>query len=187
MTISKFSPFINENQNLYRQSKSRHSRETQEISNALIAAEQRIGELLLTIPKASGNYAESENRPKSKNTVASDERATKAEERKRGGTNLVENSPEGNSRRNIGAGTRIILAKKLEPWLREQARAKQSAAGGDKRSEGAKTAFINVDKSDQKEFAEPIHVQKRIADAAKVSTGTLAKFDKVERELRAGK
>ena len=29
-------------------------RETQEISNALIAAEQRIGELLLAIPKASG-------------------------------------------------------------------------------------------------------------------------------------
>ena len=44
-------------------------KEAQEISTALIAAEQRIGELLLTIPKASGQYAESKNRPVSKNTV----------------------------------------------------------------------------------------------------------------------
>lgn len=43
--------------------------ETQELANALIAAEQRIGELLLAIPKASGQYANSENRPVSKNTV----------------------------------------------------------------------------------------------------------------------
>lgn len=47
-------------------------KETQEISNALIAAEQRIGELLLAIPKASGQYAESENRPASKSTIVSD-------------------------------------------------------------------------------------------------------------------
>ncbi len=44
-------------------------KEAQEISTALIAAEQRIGELLLNIPKASGQYAESENRPVSKNTI----------------------------------------------------------------------------------------------------------------------
>ena len=44
-------------------------KETQEVSNALIAAEQRIGELLLAVPKASGQYAESENRPVSKNTI----------------------------------------------------------------------------------------------------------------------
>ena len=36
---------------------------------ALIAAEQRIGELLLEIPKASGQFAESKNRPMSKNTI----------------------------------------------------------------------------------------------------------------------
>jgi hypothetical protein len=47
-------------------------KEAQEISNALIAAEQRIGELLLAIPKASGQYAKSENRPESKNTVIKD-------------------------------------------------------------------------------------------------------------------
>lgn len=46
-------------------------KEAQEVSTALIAAEQRIGELLLAIPKASGQYAESENRPKSKNTIVS--------------------------------------------------------------------------------------------------------------------
>lgn len=44
-------------------------KEAQEVSNAVIAAEQRIGELLLAIPKASGQYAESENRPASKNTI----------------------------------------------------------------------------------------------------------------------
>lgn len=43
--------------------------EMQDISSALIAAETRIGEILLSIPKASGQYAESENRPMSKNTV----------------------------------------------------------------------------------------------------------------------
>lgn len=43
--------------------------ETQELANALIAAEQRIGELLLSIPKASGQYSNSENRPVSKNTL----------------------------------------------------------------------------------------------------------------------
>lgn len=43
--------------------------EAQDIATALIAAEQRIGELLLSIPKASGQYKESENRPISKNTV----------------------------------------------------------------------------------------------------------------------
>ena len=47
-------------------------KETQEISTALIAAEQRIGELLLAIPKASGQYAESKNRPVSKNTLIKD-------------------------------------------------------------------------------------------------------------------
>ncbi len=35
--------------------------ETQELANALIAAEQRIGELLLAIPKASGGDRKSEN------------------------------------------------------------------------------------------------------------------------------
>ena len=44
-------------------------KEAQEVSTALIAAEQRIGDLLLAIPKASGQYAESENRPVSKNTI----------------------------------------------------------------------------------------------------------------------
>lgn len=46
--------------------------EAQEVANALIAAETRIGELLLSIPKASGQYAESENRPISKNTVVAE-------------------------------------------------------------------------------------------------------------------
>lgn len=47
-------------------------KEAQEVSNAVIAAEQRIGELLLEIPKASGQYAKSENRPAPKNTVIKD-------------------------------------------------------------------------------------------------------------------
>lgn len=44
-------------------------KEAQEVSTALIAAEQRIGDLLLAIPKASGNQY----------TSASDERPTKAQ------------------------------------------------------------------------------------------------------------
>ena len=46
--------------------------EAQEVANALIAAEARIGEILLSIPKASGQYSESENRPISKNTVVAE-------------------------------------------------------------------------------------------------------------------
>lgn len=51
----------------------------QEISAAVIEAEQRIGEILLEIPKASGQYARSENRPMSKNTLVKDMGYTKDE------------------------------------------------------------------------------------------------------------
>jgi DNA repair exonuclease SbcCD ATPase subunit len=54
-------------------------KEAQEVSNAVIAAEQRIGEILLSIPKASGHYAESENRPVSKNTVIKEQGYSKDE------------------------------------------------------------------------------------------------------------
>ena len=43
--------------------------EAQEIAEAVLDAEAKIGELTAKIPKASGNYAESENRPIAKNTV----------------------------------------------------------------------------------------------------------------------
>lgn len=52
-------------------------KETQELSTALIAAEQRIGEILLAIPKRSGNYSDGKNRPVSKNTVAKEMGYTK--------------------------------------------------------------------------------------------------------------
>ena len=85
------------------------------------------------------------------------------------------------SRRNIGPGTRIILAKKLEPWLREKARERQSEAGGDKRSEEAKIASANVGESNSA-VVKPIDVREEIAKAANVSHGTLDKFDKVQKE-----
>lgn len=53
--------------------------EAQEISAALMAAEQRIGEILLEIPKSSGQYAKSENRPMSKNTLVAEMGYTKDE------------------------------------------------------------------------------------------------------------
>lgn len=46
--------------------------EAQEIAEAVLDAEAKIGELTSKIPKASGNYSESENRPVAKNTVTSD-------------------------------------------------------------------------------------------------------------------
>ena len=85
------------------------------------------------------------------------------------------------SRRNIGPGTRIILAKKLEPWLREKARERQSEAGGDKRSEEAKIASANVGESNSA-VVKPIDVREEIAKAANVSHGTLDKFDKVQKK-----
>ncbi len=85
------------------------------------------------------------------------------------------------SRRNIGPGTRIILAKKLEPWLREKAREKQSAAGKEY-GRGMETenniAVINVDESYKE--PKPIDVQREIADAARVSVGTLSSFNQVQ-------
>ena len=54
-------------------------KEAQEVSTALIAAEQRIGEILLAIPKSSGQYAKSENRPTSKNTLVAEMGYTKDE------------------------------------------------------------------------------------------------------------
>lgn len=89
------------------------------------------------------------------------------------------------SRRNIGPGTRIILAKKLEPWLREKARENQSTAGkeyGRGIENGEEIGSVNIDKSYSKDSSKPIDVRKEIADAARVSTGTLAKFNKVEKE-----
>lgn len=46
-------------------------REAQELAEVVIDAETRLGELIGEIPKASGQYAESENRPMSKNTFMS--------------------------------------------------------------------------------------------------------------------
>lgn len=85
------------------------------------------------------------------------------------------------SRRNIPPGTRIILAKKLEPMLREMAR-ENLIKGADStnitKSAKEDNAFVQMDKPEIK----PIDVRKEIAEAAKVSTGTLARFDKVQKE-----
>ena len=87
------------------------------------------------------------------------------------------------SRRNIGPGTRIILAKKLEPWLREKARENQSTAGkeyGRGIENGEEIGSVNIDKSYSKDSSKPIDVRREIADAARVSVGTLSSFNQVQ-------
>ena len=62
--------------------------------------------------------------------------------------------------------------------IAEKAKAKQSAAGGDKRSEAYKeTASIKNDKS-----GSPVNTQKEIAKLAGVSTGTVAQFEQVQKK-----
>ena len=54
------------------------------------------------------------------------------------------------SRRNIPPGTRIILAKKLEPWLIEQSRKKVSettARSNRARANGNESSSIQMDKT----------------------------------------
>ena len=82
------------------------------------------------------------------------------------------------SRRNIPPGTRIILAKKLEPMLREMAREKQIST----LKQNMEDRSANVGKTDTEVNSPPIDVREEIAKAARVSHGTLSKFDAVQKE-----
>jgi site-specific DNA-methyltransferase (adenine-specific) len=79
-------------------------------------------------------------------------------------------------RRNLSKADSIILAQKKADILRKEARAKQSAAGGDRKSDEYKTAFTNIGKSDS------INVQEEIAKSAGVSKGTLSQFEQVQKK-----
>lgn len=82
------------------------------------------------------------------------------------------------SRRNIPPGTRIILAKKLEPMLREMAREKQIST----LKQNMEDRSANVGRTDTEVNSPPIDVREEIAKAARVSHGTLSKFDAVQKE-----
>ena len=80
------------------------------------------------------------------------------------------------NRRDLEAGQRVAIYKNIlkSKWA-ELGRANKSAAGGDKKSEGAKSLLSNLTK------AIPVNTRKEIAKAAKVSTGTVAMVDYVEK------
>ena len=85
------------------------------------------------------------------------------------------------SRRNLEPTDRILLAQKKAPIIERIARQKQAQAGGDKRvEEQGQTAFIQMDNSAIS--VKPVHVQKEVAKMAGVSTGTLARFEQVQKK-----
>lgn len=82
-------------------------------------------------------------------------------------------------RRNLNKADAILLAQKRGEVIAEEAKAKQSAAGGDKRSEAYKeTASVKNDKSE----TAPIDTRKEVAKLAGVSTGTVAQFEQVQKK-----
>ena len=82
-------------------------------------------------------------------------------------------------RRNLNKADAILLAQRKAAITAEEAKKKQRAAGGDKRSaEYKETASIQMDKSD----STPINTQKEVAKAAGVSTGTVARFEEVQKK-----
>ena len=81
------------------------------------------------------------------------------------------------NRRNLSKPDSIMLAQKKTALLAKKARKNQQAAGGDRKSEAYKNAFVQLDKSDN-----PIHVREETAKLAGVSSGTLARFEQVQRK-----
>ncbi len=82
-------------------------------------------------------------------------------------------------RRNLEASDAIDLAEKKNEVKAQIAKAKQSAAGGDKRSDAYKeNASVQMDKSD----AAPINTREEIAKDAGVSTGTVARYQAVKKK-----
>lgn len=82
-------------------------------------------------------------------------------------------------RRNLEKSDAIDLAEKKAEVTAQMAKAKQSAAGGDRRSEAYKeNASVQMDKTD----SEPINTREEIAKTAGVSTGTVARYQEVKKK-----
>ena len=84
------------------------------------------------------------------------------------------------SRRNLSIPDSILLAQKKTELLKAIAKENQKKAGGDKKSEEYKNASVQLDKSDQNENKH-IDVRSEIAKEAGVSTGTVARFEYVQK------
>ena len=81
------------------------------------------------------------------------------------------------SRRNLPDIDRILLEQQRASIVREEAKAKQSAAGGDRRSEEyRKTASVQMDKS-----GEHIDTRAEIAKKANVSMGSVARVEQIQK------
>jgi len=108
-------------------------------------------------------------------------------------------------RRNLESCDRILLAQQMKPLLEQIAKDRQRAAGktngGDRKSEDyKKSTVIQMDKSRSDVFDKEIeevlakaetmlpekrqkeHVQQKLAELAGVGTGTVARFEKVQKE-----
>lgn len=82
------------------------------------------------------------------------------------------------ARRNLSTVDSILLAQKKTAILAVKGREKQAQAGGDRKSAAyQKNAFVQMDKSDLR-----IDVRKETAKEAGVSTGTLARFEQVQKK-----
>lgn len=93
------------------------------------------------------------------------------------------------ARRNLSSGNKILLAQAKKPILEKLAKKNLTlASGGDRKSENYKnqglSEMIKVDykKPEIIEPPKPVHVQKEVAKIAGVSTGTVAKFEQVQKK-----
>jgi hypothetical protein len=92
-------------------------------------------------------------------------------------------------RRNLSDATRIKLATQKNEYLKTEAKENQSAAGGDKVSEGAFLTKLSKAVEEEnllttlsKSKNEPVNVRKAIAKDAGVSEGTVQKYNKIIKE-----
>lgn len=106
------------------------------------------------------------------------------------------------SRRNLDAPDRILLAQKKAPILERLARKKQVEAGAKNIEKYNETSFVHLDKTSKKkepiqsekqihpaetkpepkEPPKPIHVREEVAKIAGVSSGTVARFEQVQKK-----
>lgn len=93
------------------------------------------------------------------------------------------------ARRNLSSGNKILLAQAKKPILEKLARKNLTlASGGDRKSENYKNQGLSeMTKVDYKkpeiiEPPKPVHVRDEVAKIAGVSTGTVAKFEQVQKK-----
>lgn len=101
------------------------------------------------------------------------------------------------TRRNLEPVDRILLAQRKAPILEKLAKAKQTAAGEKNLEKFKSVSFVQMDKTKEEkpqpqkieyekpkiiEPPKPVHVREEVAKIAGVSSGTVARFEQVQKK-----